>query len=54
MKKKHIKVTADYVIDEYLAAKKLKGSEKTLAMNRVKYLSTKLNHFVDEEAQKSK
>ena len=54
MKKKTMRVTADYVIDEYLAAKKLKGAEKTLAMNRVKYLSTKLNHFLDESSQKSK
>jgi len=47
MKKKYIKVTPDYVIDEYLAAKKLPGSKKTKAMTRVVFLSKNLYKLIE-------
>jgi len=50
MGKKLVKITADYIIDEYLAAKKLKGTQKTKAMSRVKHLSKHLNHFIQPDS----
>ena len=49
MKKKYIKVTADYVIDEYLAAKKLKGIRQKEAMLRVNFLSKNLNRLIEPD-----
>ena len=49
MSKKTVKITADYVIDEYLKAKQLKGKDKEKAMARVKTLSQRLNHFLPAE-----
>lgn len=46
-----IKITADYVIDEYLAAKKLKGKNHENAMAHVIFLSKNLNKFIHPEAQ---
>lgn len=45
----NIKVTADYVIDKYLAAKKLKGKKHQEAMAYVKFLSTNLNKFITQD-----
>lgn len=45
------KITPDYVIDEYLAAKKLKGLNQRVALKRVKYLSQNLNKFIEESNQ---
>jgi len=42
-KNKMQKITADYVIDEYIKAKALKGLKKKNAMARVKLLSQNLN-----------
>lgn len=47
MKKKYLKVTPDYVIDEYLAAKELTGPKKTKAMARVVFLSKNLNKLIE-------
>jgi hypothetical protein len=44
-----IKITADFVIDEYLKAKKLKGERKKNAMARVKFLSQNLNKFIPDK-----
>jgi hypothetical protein len=38
-------VTSDMVIDLYLKAKKLKGVEKKILMERVVFLSQNLNHY---------
>lgn len=46
---KEIKITADYVIDEYLASKKLRGLKRKEAMQRVKFLSKNLNKFIVNE-----
>ncbi len=46
---KETKITADYVIDEYLAAKKLKGLKQKEAIKRVKFLSKNLNKFIIDE-----
>lgn len=51
MKKKYIKVTADYVIDEYLVAKKLKGKSKEKAMARLQFLSKNLNRLIESDKQ---
>jgi len=48
-KKEQTKITADFVIDEYLTAKKLKGSTKNQAMKRVKFLSQNLNKYIIEK-----
>jgi hypothetical protein len=45
-KDNEIKITADFVIDEYLKAKKLKGLKKKTAIARVKFLSQNLNKFI--------
>lgn len=45
-KDKTIKITADYVIDEYLKAKKMKGLKYKNAIARVKFLSQNLNKFI--------
>jgi|688.fasta_scaffold120347_4 hypothetical protein len=45
-KNKMVKITADFVIDEYLKAKQLKGIKKKNAMAKVKFLSQNLNKFV--------
>jgi hypothetical protein len=45
-KDKAIKITADYIIDEYLAAKKLKGNKRNSAMAHVVFLSKNLNKFI--------
>ena len=45
-KDKDIKITADYVIDEYLAAKKLRGKRRDDAMAHVVFLSKNLNKFI--------
>jgi hypothetical protein len=45
-KDKDVKITADYVIDEYLAAKKLKGKGRDDAMAHVVFLSKNLNKFI--------
>jgi hypothetical protein len=52
VKNKQIKITSDYVIDKYLAAKKLKGKKRESAMAWVRNLSLHLNRFitVDEGA----
>lgn len=42
------RITSDYVIDEYLAAKKLNGMSKKIALKRVKYLSQHLNKFIEK------
>jgi hypothetical protein len=47
-KDKTIKITPDYVIDEYLKAKKLKGLKYKTAIARVKFLSQNLNKFIPE------
>lgn len=44
-KDKMQKITADYVIDEYLKTKNLKGIKKKNALARVKFLSQNLNKF---------
>lgn len=49
MKKKYIKVTVDYVIDEYLVAKKLTGKKKDQAMARVEFLSKNLNRLIESD-----
>ena len=49
-KQKDIKITADYVIDEYLKTKKLKGLKKQNALKRVKFLSQNLNKFLPKES----
>lgn len=41
-----IKITPDYVIDEYLKTKKLKGLKHKTAIARVKFLSQNLNKFI--------
>jgi hypothetical protein len=46
-----IKITADYVIDEYLAAKKLKGKKRDVAMEHVMFLSQNLNKFIRQNNQ---
>lgn len=38
-------VTADMVLDLYIKAKKTKGLEKRVLMERVVYLSQNLNHY---------
>lgn len=45
-KDKMQKITADYVIDEYLKTKSMKGTKKKNALARVKFLSQNLNKFV--------
>jgi hypothetical protein len=50
-KDKSVKITADYVIDEYLAAKKLKGKKKDDAMSHVIFLSKNINKFLYQESQ---
>ena len=45
-KDKSIKITPDYVIDEYLKTKKLKGLKHKTAIARVKFLSQNLNKFI--------
>jgi hypothetical protein len=45
-KDKDVKITADYVIDEYLAAKKLKGKKRDNAMLHVVFLSKNLNDII--------
>lgn len=47
-KEKMQKITADYVIDEYIKAKKMKGLKKKNAMAKVKFLSQNLNKFIPE------
>lgn len=42
------KITADYVIDKYIAAKKLKGQKRKEAMEYVVFLSQNLNKFITE------
>lgn len=49
MQKRRVKITADYIIDEYLAAKKLKGKEKEKAMAWVRNLSLHMNRFITTE-----
>lgn len=44
--KKTLKITADYVIDVYLEAKKLKGKRQERAMAHVVFLSNNLNKFI--------
>lgn len=44
-----IKITSDYIIDEYLKAKKLKGLNKKTALKRVIFLSKNLNKFVAQD-----
>lgn len=46
IKKKDIKITPDYVIDKYLAAKKLKGKHNVEAMEYVKFLSQNLGKYL--------
>ncbi len=48
-KSTNIKITSDYVIDEYLKAKELKGMKKKEAMARIKYLSLNLGKFLPSE-----
>ena len=43
---KTVKITADIVIDEYLAAKKLTGIKHKKAMARVIFLSQNLNKLI--------
>jgi hypothetical protein len=50
-KDKGVKITADYIIDEYLAAKKLKGKKYNDAMKRVIILSKHLNQFNYQNSQ---
>lgn len=50
-KNKDIKITADYVIDEYLAAKKLKGKKRNDAMAHVVFLSQNLNKLIRQNNQ---
>lgn len=50
VKQKRIKITADYVIDEYLAAKELKGEKREKALAWVKSLSQHMNRFITREA----
>ncbi len=45
-KKDTIKITPDFVIDEYLKTKTLKGEKKKTAIARVKFLSQNLNKFI--------
>jgi hypothetical protein len=45
-KKNNIKITPDYVIDKYLAAKKLKGKRGEEAMAHVNFLSQNLGKFI--------
>jgi len=47
-KQKMTKITPDFVIDEYLKAKELKGLKKKDAMARVKFLSQNLNKMIPE------
>jgi len=47
-KDKMQKITVDYVIDEYIKTKDLKGVKKKNALARVKFLSQNLNKFIPE------
>jgi len=44
--KQTIKITADYVIDEYQKTKKLTGSNKQSALQHVVFLSKNLNKLL--------
>ena len=48
---KDIKITADYIIDEFIAAKKLKGKKHQDAMSRVIFLSKNLNKVIHQDSQ---
>jgi hypothetical protein len=40
------KITSDYILDLYAEAKKKRGKNREKAMTQVKYLSTKLGHYL--------
>jgi len=48
-KNKPLKITADFVIEKYLEAKKLKGIKHKKAMSYVIFLSQNLNKYILQE-----